>query len=834
MRSITILLLITAAATAQAKPKPRPKQPAASELFYKAFWFEQAAGKPDEALKLYKRVLAEYADSAEAPRAVLGYARITHARGEDVSTLAMLLAQKYPAAKTEIVAVRRLSAARATAFDPVPHKGDSNFVLKLKDCYAQMGTAGAIGAADRGLLIESGRLAHPMLTYALRDNNYDRVYGAAGILVEQNREDAYALLTKALQDDDVMFKTGICHALRGHQIDEPGLARALVGIYAAASPNLRESVVDTMVSMTKVEGDVRKVAYGLLARAVNDKSESVRKAAIKADMPRDSAADAYIKARLARMEKGDTVFANYHWAALVRLADQPEHVPAVRRLLTRWRPNSYSFTHDKYNAAAARLLAEVSVDWFSSAPGSTAYSAIQSACRSTPAAAYYVLDRIVAAGETAAIRYAADGMRQAIYPNTSFSVPAASPSFAYKYRRYLGKRSDDLARSAVAASFSRDARQRDAGEGVAQIIGLGPSADRLLVEAIKAHPQSPKLPGLVFWKSTLETVGPARMAAVAALGKSRQDFNTFVSVGRRVYAQNAKADGFFRVVVPKSGPEVVADLNLLAKSEHSTIVAAKFLQADAKEWRWGTRRGPVWSARQMVRPCQQPEVLSLTLKATADSRSEVAETALVVAAGQKNKAGFEALVLGLNAPTPKLRNKARETLATRGAPGVDAVLEDAKRRGTDERKVALALAGVYGNQRHALFLRAQLNTRDWRWAEAWEPYLKLEPKAAVNLALTEATGKGHAQYRYHATRVLTKTTHAGRIPVFQRLLRGDTDTRTLELVVRTVADQYLIELGSDVLKQLRHPDAKVRDLATKAIERLKFYVEAQKALGAEK
>ena len=96
------------------------------------------------------------------------------------------------------------------------------------------------------------------------------------------------------------------------------------------------------------------------------------------------------------------------------------------------------------------------------------------------------------------------------------------------------------------------------------------------------------------------------------------------------------------------------------------------------------------------------------------------------------------------------------------------------------------------------------------------------------------TGKGHAQYRYHATRVLTKTTHAGRIPVFQRLLRGDTDTRTLELVVRTVADQYLIELGSDVLKQLRHPDAKVRDLATKAIERLKFYVEAQKALGAEK
>ena len=48
------------------------------------------------------------------------------------------------------------------------------------------------------------------------------------------------------------------------------------------------------------------------------------------------------------------------------------------------------------------------------------------------------------------------------------------------------------------------------------------------------------------------------------------------------------------------------------------------------------------------------------------------------------------------------------------------------------------------------------------------------------------------------------------------------------------ADQYLVELGPEVLTQLRHPNVTVRALATKAIERLKFYVDAKKALTGEK
>jgi hypothetical protein len=745
------------------------------------------------------------------------------------------LVRGFPKARAEIEAVRRLVAARATAFDPDPREGDSNFMLKLKTCFVELGRPGVLSEADRGLLVEAGPLAHPMLSYALRDNTYERVHGAAGILVAQHRADAYAILEKALRDNDVMFKTGICHALRGQIVDAPGLIRALGEIYAKSSPNLRESVADTMVSIASAEGEVREVAYDLLTKAIQDKSEQVRKAAAKAPIHGRPVPDAYIAARLERMEKNDPVFKPYDYAGLVRLADRPKHAAQARRILTRWKPAEYQFTYDRFDAAAAQMLAEVAVEWFRRSPGSrTAYSAIQSASRNSPDAAYHVLHRIVTTGQAAAVRYAAEGMRKAIYPNTGFSITADNPSYASRYRQYLGKRSDQLARMAVEASFSRDARQKEAGERVATIIGLGPSADRLLVEAIKANPQTPKLPSLVFWKSTLETVGPDRMAAVAALARSRQDFNQFVSAGRRVFGADTRAHGFFRVVVPKAGPEVVQDLNKLAVTQHNAIVAMKFLQADPKEWRWGTRAGPQWSSRRMVQPCKQPEVLSLTLRATADPREEVAETALVVAAEVKSQAGFDALVRGLKAPTSELRNKARANLAARGAVGVDRVLQDAEQCAADEREYALALVGDYGNAQHAAALAEHLKIRGTRWAHAWEPWFKLAPKDAVELALVEAEGKGPKLYRYHATRVLTMSTDERRIGAFRTLLRRGADTPTIELVVRTVSDQYLVELGPEVLTQLRHPNATVRALATKAIERLKFYVDAKKALTGEK
>ena len=49
------------------------------------------------------------------------------------------------------------------------------------------------------------------------------------------------------------------------------------------------------------------------------------------------------------------------------------------------------------------------------------------------------------------------------------------------------------------------------------------------------------------------------------------------------------------------------------------------------------------------------------------------------------------------------------------------------------------------------------------------------------------------------------------------------------LVLQTVAEQYLIELGEETLRHLRNPDHEARNAATNAIEKLKFYWEARNA-----
>jgi len=52
-------------------------------------------------------------------------------------------------------------------------------------------------------------------------------------------------------------------------------------------------------------------------------------------------------------------------------------------------------------------------------------------------------------------------------------------------------------------------------------------------------------------------------------------------------------------------------------------------------------------------------------------------------------------------------------------------------------------------------------------------------------------------------------------------------------VLNTVADQYLIELGPEVLLHLRNPGDGIRKTATKAIERLRFYAEAKRLFEGE-
>ncbi len=94
-------------------------------------------------------------------------------------------------------------------------------------------------------------------------------------------------------------------------------------------------------------------------------------------------------------------------------------------------------------------------------------------------------------------------------------------------------------------------------------------------------------------------------------------------------------------------------------------------------------------------------------------------------------------------------------------------------------------------------------------------------------------GHGGTQYRLEALHTLTKTSDVRRIEVFRRVL-AEGDTKSVSLVVKTISDQYLIELGRQVLEKLRSPDSNIRHTATKAIERLKFYADARKTFEKNK
>ncbi|MFQ5844541.1 MAG: hypothetical protein ACE5JG_06070 [Planctomycetota bacterium] len=102
MKTIAALLLLPLVTLAEEN---------AADLYHRAVWLEQAEGKPEEAEKLYRKVLADHAGAPEAPRALLGLIRIRSARGEDVKELTKLLEARYPEAKPQTERARRIAGA---------------------------------------------------------------------------------------------------------------------------------------------------------------------------------------------------------------------------------------------------------------------------------------------------------------------------------------------------------------------------------------------------------------------------------------------------------------------------------------------------------------------------------------------------------------------------------------------------------------------------------------------------------------------------------------------------------------------------------------------------
>ena len=146
-----------------------------------------------------------------------------------------------------------------------------------------------------------------------------------------------------------------------------------------------------------------------------------------------------------------------------------------------------------------------------------------------------------------------------------------------------------------------------------------------------------------------------------------------------------------------------------------------------------------------------------------------------------------------------------------------------------ERYIGQATIRHAGEARHAPFARKTLEKRDGQLAVMWYTYFELAPKEAVDHALGEVFVAGDLRHRKEALGVLARTQDPRRLQAFGQILQGDENWAKL-IVTNTIADQYIVELGKHVLVQLRNPDPKVREAATRAIEKLKFYAEAKKLL----
>ncbi|MHC4818780.1 MAG: hypothetical protein ACYTF8_12070, partial [Planctomycetota bacterium] len=206
----------------------------------------------------------------------------------------------------------------------------------------------------------------------------------------------------------------------------------------------------------------------------------------------------------------------------------------------------------------------------------------------------------------------------------------------------------------------------------------------------------------------------------------------------------------------------------------------------------------------------------------------IAESAAVAAASLDSPAGLEALERCLDNPWPGARATAVRALGRRKPEAVAAFVRRDGLTNTDRDAALTALLDAGATK----VLAELLDRREGDWAAAWSIYCELAPEAAVERALQEVA-LGEEAHGLAALGILTRTDDPRRIEVFRKVLRGELkgrlQARRVATVLDTVAAQYLIELGEETLAQLRNPDQRVRNAATAAIEKLKFYAEARKA-----
>jgi HEAT repeat protein len=266
----------------------------------------------------------------------------------------------------------------------------------------------------------------------------------------------------------------------------------------------------------------------------------------------------------------------------------------------------------------------------------------------------------------------------------------------------------------------------------------------------------------------------------------------------------------------------------------------RLFEARVEEWGWyifGKTYGAtpqartVWSLQQVEQAKQREPLKSALVGAVLDPRQLVAYSAVRAAHRTPGPKGLEALLRAKQSPWSALRSEALRYLGARGPKGAAKLVEVVDWNTLDKGSVYMHLSALAqaGDARHAPIIARFLQPRTDECAYVWDLYRALDPKGAAERALDEALGEGEVDFRFAALEVLTQSNDPRRIAVFAGFLERD-ESEAIKLVLDTAAQQYLVELGEGVLKHLRNPDEDIRGHAMEAVERLKFFAEAKKAL----
>lgn len=793
MRTIALLLL--------AVPLLRADDGAAAERFYRAFWLEHAGGDRAEAEALYRKVLEEHPASPEAPRALLGLARLAAARGEAPDALVERLVRDHPGAREEIAEAQALLRASA-AFVPEERDGDSAVTKAVKGFLRNL-LEGAFGEDGVAQMVDLGAAAHPMLAYALRTPDAIVVKKAAEIAARQRTPEAMAILEAALRDPATPLRPTIVDALQPYGGTLSADAVAMVeALFEGGGPPLRENAVFLVGACARQNVDLRERACAFLVRGLRDPDPGVRAAAMTPfESYLDFATDAYVAVALDRHEAGEFPALRGQIACVAHrpaLAVQIERILMNDPALALPPPGLPEEAYALYGRVAARRSL-ANPDFLELVEGLAATSAQATA---EMLGVYLEEDRPDAIARIAR----RNGLRR---------PPAAAA-------RELRRRAIVLSAEQKSAAFAI----------VEKLLPLRPEDFDLLLETLSAG--GGRELALPLTHDFLAGIGPK--GAMRLAGHAHTPAAIACLLGS-LRGHGAQHRALLDAVLPRFVPSAryrwlgeVADEPAFAGP-----IARRLLTATEPDWGWQDApeedSGPSLVRSDSVRTALLSEELRPSLlQRSADPRLPIADLAIRAALLSVSPETTAALISALDSRHEPIRLEALRALSERPGTGTtEALLAHARRaRSAKERGRLFSTIGIAGGEAAVPALEAMLDESPADAWPVWDALARLAPRRAADRALKEVGAPASRASRTFAIRALTRVADGRRVVIFQQVLQKPGDPDLLE-VVRTVGDQYISELSFATLEVLRHPDPEIREAASQAVERLKFIVEARRA-----